>query len=240
MILGGGGWNAEAVRRHRAFARGQRAAGRRLASAARTCSTTAIPTMPATSASASNPKLVERIQGARPPARRSARASARRRPAATRCSTCRCPGRSWCTSMPAPRSSAGSTRRPADQLPAWASFAAPPRRLQAGRRPAPGRRRRGGPCRLSRQHRARADARRAATWARSWPGCASACPTTRSSPTAPATTPPGCNRFFQYRGFAPSSRRPAARWATACRRRSPPRSRTRAHVVVASPATAAS
>ena len=53
-------------------------------------------------------------------------------------------------------------------------------------------------------------------------GCATGCPRTRSSPTAPATTRLGAPLPSASAASAPSSRRPRARWATACRRRSPP------------------
>ena len=61
---------------------------------------------------------------------------------------------------------------------------------------------------------------------------ASACPPTPSSPTAPATTPPGCIDFTGTGVTAPSSRRPAAPWAMAFRRRSRPRSSIRSASVV--------
>ena len=57
--------------------------------------------------------------------------------------------------------------------------------------------------------------------ARSWCGCASSLPPKPSSATAPATSPAWMHRFYRFRHFgAALSRRPRARWATACRRRS--------------------
>ena len=45
-------------------------------------------------------------------------------------------------------------------------------------------------------------------------------PETPSSPTAPAISPPGCIASSASANSPPTSRRPPARWATACRRRS--------------------
>ncbi len=58
---------------------------------------------------------------------------------------------------------------------------------------------------------------------RSSRGSTRGCLTTRSSPTAPATTPPGCTGYSAIAAFARSSRRTRGRWATAC----PPQSRPR-------------
>ena len=52
-------------------------------------------------------------------------------------------------------------------------------------------------------------------------GCATAAGRRRSSATARATSPTWMHRFHRFRPTARSSRRPPARWATACRRRSP-------------------
>ena len=67
-----------------------------------------------------------------------------------------------------------------------------------------------------------ADARRASTWASASRTCASA------FPDAIVTNGAGnytvwVHRFWRFHDFRASSRRPAARWATACRRPSPPR-----------------
>ena len=93
------------------------------------------------------------------------------------------------------------------------------RRARPARRAALARVRRGGACRLRSVAAARADARRRRPRRRASPSCASACPM-RSSPTVPATTRSGSHRFWRFRGFRASSRRPAARWVTACRPRS--------------------
>ena len=74
---------------------------------------------------------------------------------------------------------------------------------------------------------------------RSWRGCASGCPTTRSSPTAPAISRLGAP-LLQYRRSGTQLAPTAARWATACRRRSRRSSSTRSASSSASPATAAS
>ena len=58
------------------------------------------------------------------------------------------------------------------------------------------------------------------TCGRSCAGSTSGCPTTRSSPTAPATTRRGCIGSTATAAFARSSRPTPARWAMACRRRS--------------------
>jgi thiamine pyrophosphate-dependent acetolactate synthase large subunit-like protein len=72
--------------------------------------------------------------------------------------------------------------------------------------------------------RRRCNRRRRSISAGSWAGCASACPTTRSSPATPAISAAGRTAFCNTAGPAASSARPAARWAMACRRRSPPSS----------------
>ena len=56
-------------------------------------------------------------------------------------------------------------------------------------------------------------------WARCSRICASGCRTTRSSPMARATTPPGATAFCNSRPTAARSRRSTAPWAMACRRR---------------------
>ena len=63
---------------------------------------------------------------------------------------------------------------------------------------------------------------------------------TPSSPTAPATTPPGCTASTSIAASAPSWRRPAAPWAMACRPRWRPRPCIPSARSCASPATAAS
>ena len=60
--------------------------------------------------------------------------------------------------------------------------------------------------------------------ARSWAGCATAYRTTRSSPATPAISAAGRTGFCNIAGRAASSGRPAGRWATAFRPRSPPSS----------------
>ena len=70
------------------------------------------------------------------------------------------------------------------------------------------------------------------TCGRSCAGSTRVCPTTRSSPTAPATTRCGCIACTAIAAFARSSRRTPARWATACRRRSRPRPCIRERIVV--------
>ena len=132
------------------------------------------------------------------------------------------PRRRSCTSIPAPRSSAASTSPTLPILSGMEQFAArrarPPRRAALARvdraRRAPTTRRGSSPARcpgtldLGDVHRARS---------------ASACPT-RSSRTAPATSRVWVHRFWRYHELSDaSSRRRAARWATACRRRSPRR-----------------
>ena len=80
--------------------------------------------------------------------------------------------------------------------------------------------------------RAAARARRGRPVAGHAAGSTSACPTTRSSPTAPATTRCGCIGSTATAAFARNWRPTPARWATACRRRSPPRPCTRERIVV--------
>ena len=71
-------------------------------------------------------------------------------------------------------------------------------------------------------------------------GSTSACPTTRSSPTARATTRRGCIASTATAASARSSRPTPARWATACPRPSPPRSCTASAWSCPGTATAAS
>ena len=61
-----------------------------------------------------------------------------------------------------------------------------------------------------------ATASTSARWSRT---CATRCPTTRCSPTAPATSPAGSRASTSGGASARSSGRRAARWATACRPR---------------------
>ena len=71
-------------------------------------------------------------------------------------------------------------------------------------------------------------------------GCASACRRTRSSRTAPATSRSGRTASTSSGAMARSSRRRAARWATAFPQRWPPSSSTRSASSSASPATGTS
>ena len=138
VIVGGGGWSAAGLRRHPRLRRGQRPAGLRLVPQpgpvrqppSQLCRR---------SRRRRQPGAGQAHQGVRPASSRSARGSARRRPAATRCSTCRCRSRRWCMSMPAPRSSAASTRRPCRSTRGMANFAAAAAGDEAGRRPGAGR-----------------------------------------------------------------------------------------------------
>ena len=91
----------------------------------------------------------------------------------------------------------------------------------------------------------RADAGRAARHGRGDPTASIAISaTTRSSPTAPATSPAGCTASTASSACATpaarSSRRPRARWATACPPRSPRRCSSRSAPSSTSPATATS
>ena len=216
--------DAEAARRHAraSLEANELPVGAR--SAARTRSTTTRPATPATSASAST--------------RRSPSASASadlllvvgaRLGEMTTCgytlSTCRCRGRRWSTSMPAPRSSAASTRPRCRSSAGMAQFAAAVRDLRVEPRWA----------RVDGRRRAPTTRRGSSTAA--MPGAVDLGDVHRPPARAPARRRDRHQRRRQlrglgrtasaaYRGFRPSSRRRAARWATACRRRSrrrPPR-----------------
>ena len=145
--------------------------------------------------------------------------------AATRCSTCPVP-------QPAARARPPGRRGARARLPPGArrssrgmpQFAAALARARAGRReprcaeldarrPAPT---------TSRTASRPGAAATASTWARSCAPAPTRCPTTRSSPTAPATTRSGCTASARYRDYRTAARADsAARWATACRPRSP-------------------
>ena len=185
-----------------------------------------------------NPKLARADQGGRSPA-------PRRRPRLGEIPSqgytlldIPVPRQRWSTSTRTPRSSAGSIVR---------SLRSMPRPLHL--------RRAGGPEPADEPRwRARAQAAHAAylAWsdAEPQPGAvqlgscsafsASGFRPIRSSSTAPATTPPGSTASGRTAASARSLRRPPARWATACRRPSPPSGCIRSARSSPSPATAAS
>ena len=80
----------------------------------------------------------------------------------------------------------------------------------------------------------------ACSWARWSSGCAAACRPTRSSPTVRATIAAGSTASSRMAAFGPSLLPRQARWAMASRLRSPPRSPSRSARSSPSPATAAS
>ena len=189
-IVGGGGWTEQAAADVARLRGGERASGRRRRSAARTTSTTPRASTPATSASA--PTRSSRRACATPTCCSwSARGSASRRRAATRSSP---PGR--------PRQTLVHVHAAAEELgrvyqPALGS--SPARRSSRRRhgalepvdssawRAADG----AGARRLPREPGAHARPRRRPARRGDGVGCASGCPTTRSSRTAPATSPSG-------------------------------------------------
>ncbi len=81
-----------------------------------------------------------------------------------------------------------------------------------------------GARRLRSIHAARRGRRTSRIFRRSSPSSARSSDPRRSSATAPATSPPGCTASIAIAASEPSWRRPAGRWGSACRRRSPPSS----------------
>ena len=237
VMLGGGGWNAAGVAALAALPR------------ATTCRRPALPPpgparqrrIAATSAMSASAPTRSSPRGSRPATCARHRQPARRdhQPGLHAARHAAARARPWSTSTTSPRSSAASTRPTSRSRPASTRFAAAAARAAAAAAPAVGRgdaRRARRGARLARRRRAipgRADGRdrRLAARAR--------CRPTRSSPTAPATTRLG-HRHFAIAASAPSSRRPRARWATACRRRSRPSACIPSARSSASPATAAS
>ena len=235
VILGGGGWTRGAPPTSRRFAEAIDAAGRRRASAARTTSTTTTPATPATSASASNPSWPSASGtptscssiGARLGEMTDAGLHAARHSAS--------PSSAWSTSIRDPRSWAGSTRPTCRSCAGMRAI-----RRGAGARcapvdAAPGRDATRGRARATISHGASPRRRPAPSssaevmaWLRE-----------RLPEDAIVTNGAGnyagwVHRFFQYRGYrtqlAPDL---AARWATACRRRSRPSSSIPSGPVVA-------
>ena len=118
MLLGGSQWDAHTVADDRGLRRGERAARRRAASAARTGSTTTIPAMPAMSASASIPSWARALKERRSADRAgpAARRGDERRLYAA--STFRCRARNSSMSIPTrSRNSAASTSRSSRSTP---------------------------------------------------------------------------------------------------------------------------
>ena len=129
-----------------------------------------------------------------------------------------------------PRASGRRTNSAASTSPRWRSPRRPapswPRSMRApaaARGPAGARMRAAAHADYEAWRAPRPGPRRRRPVAESCAGSTSACPTTRSSPTAPATTRPGCTASSATAASARSSRPTPARWATACRRPSAPR-----------------
>ena len=135
-----------------------------------------------------------------------ARAWARPARAATRCSTCRPPGRRWCTSTPTAASSAASTARTWRSTPARPSFFAAARALPP---PAPqprlARLRRGGARRLPGLEHARRRARARCSSARSWRGCATRLPADAIVTNGAGNYTVWVHRYYRTGATAPSS-----------------------------------
>ncbi|MCY1527341.1 hypothetical protein D9M68_624050 [compost metagenome] len=139
------------------------------------------------------------------------------------CSRFRSRSRRWCMCTPMPTSSASSIGR---------RRASTPRRRRSPKRcPRCARLHRpcGRPRRRPRAKTSCAGATRLRSafparcrWARSCSTCARCCRPTPSSATARATSRPGCTASGRSARSRASSRRPAARWATACRPASAP------------------
>ena len=242
IVVGEGGWTAQAGADVAAFARGAARSRSRRRSAARTTSTTRRRSTPATPASAMDPALAQRIARGRRAAR--ARRPARRdhRPRATRSCDSRARASGSCTCIPT-RTSSARVYQPelGDRVRARAL-----RRGRAGARAGRGAARRGWPRR--RPRRLRAQPARAPRAARATSALGevmavaarAARGRTRSSPTARATSRSG--RTASTSSALPDAARAAqrARWATASRRRSPRRPSHPDRTSSASPATATS
>ena len=225
LVLGGGGWDAEAVGRHRsAFAEALHC---RSACAFR-CQDLFDNTHPNYAGDVGigiNPRLAARVQRCRPPARRrraagrddDRRLHAARHPA--------CPRRSSCTSIRAPRSSAASIRPSCRSTPAMARFR---RHRRQAMRPVACARwatwTAAGARRLPRMIDAAARSKLAIDMRRGRGDLAAS-----SACRADAILTNGAGNYASWSiasiataSSAPSSRRPTARWAMACPRRSRP------------------
>ena len=208
-------------------------------SAGRTCSTTTIAATPAISGSAPTPSS---RHASRPATSSSSSAAGSARPPARRSRCLTCPGRARpsSTSTTTRRSWAASTR-PTSPIPSGLNaFATRGSGTPAGGGTAVGRGYRRGPCRGAGvagadAHRRPAPARRDRGWLGSRaPGRHHR--HQRRRQLRDLGQPP----LRLSRPRRPSSPRPRARWATACRPRSRPSSATRTERSSASPATAAS